>query len=134
MESKNKYEDILHLSRPQIPGRARMSLLDRAAQFSSFAALTGYEQVIEETARLTRPAVQLEQDRVAELDAALHAVAQRELPEVELTVFVEDGRKSGGEYVHMTASVKTVDSCRRCLVLSDGRCIPFDRLYALEIR
>ena len=134
MTPKGAYDDILYLSRPEIPGRARMSAIDRAAQFSPFAALTGYEAVIHETARRTARPVALAQDRVAELDALLQDLARQSLPQVELTVFCPDARKEGGSYQKLLCRIRCVDAQRQCLVTQAGQQIPFDRLYAIEIQ
>lgn len=122
------YADILHRQRPEIPGYAPMSALDRAAQFSPFAALTGYEQVIAETARWTDSAVVPAGDRLEELDAALRQLARQDLPMAALTVFYPDPHKAGGTYRHLCARIRAVDGRRHCLVLCDGQIIPFTRI------
>ena len=132
MENKEKYADMLHMARPVIPGRAVMSQADRAAQFAPFAALTGYDAVIHETARVTQPPAILEQDRVQELDRQLFELAQQPSPRVWLTVFQPDDRKSGGAYQRLCAVVRRVDAQRQCLVLEDGKQVDFSCIYQLE--
>lgn len=132
MENRHKYDDILHLSRPVIPGRAPMSAADRAAQFSPFAALSGYEEAIDETARLTDQAVTLEPDRIEELNRSLQQLAGQQAPTVMLTVFQPDTRKAGGHYRQLKATIKQVDACRQCLVLADGQTVPFQCIFSLE--
>lgn len=134
MEITHKYDDILQLSRPVSPKRARMSMTDRGAQFSPFAALVGYDAAIAETARLTDAQIELTESAKAELNEILRSVAEnvRRCPEVCVTWFLPDARKSGGAYVTAQGCVKKVDACRELLVLTDGREIPFSRIYEIE--
>lgn len=134
MEITHKYDDILHLSRPESPKRARMSMLDRGAQFSPFAALVGYDAAIAETARLTDFQIELTEGAKAELNETLRNLAEtvRRCPEVRVTWFLPDERKSGGAYVMAHGCVKKVDAYREMLVLTDGREIPFGRIYEIE--
>ena len=129
-----KYDDIIHLSRPASPHRARMSMIDRGAQFSPFAALVGYDAAIAETARLTDFQIELTEGAKAELNKTLQSIAEnvRRCPEVRITWFVPDERKSGGAYVTAMGCVKKVDPYREMLVLTDGREIPFGRIYEIE--
>ena len=111
-----------------------MPLEERAAQFSPFAALTGYDAVIRETARLTDRRVEPDECRRQELDAALRDLAARldSRPEVLVTYFLEDTRKEGGEYVHVSGRLKKIDSFSRVLVLEDGTIIPIDDVLELS--
>lgn len=133
MEITHKYDDILGLSRPVLPKRARMSMTDRGAQFSPFAALVGYEAAIAETARLTDCRIELTESAKAELDEILRTLAENihRRPEVCVTWFVPDGRKAGGAYVTAHGCVKKVDAYRKLLVFADGREIPFSCIYAI---
>lgn len=129
-----KYAAILHHSRPVIPGHPQMSNRERAAQFAPFAALTGYEDAVEETARLTEVQRDLSEDVKAELDARLRFLRDRlpESPEITACYFVPDARKAGGAYVEKTGPVKTIDLYDRALVFRDGDRVPLDRLRALS--
>ena len=130
-----KYDDILHLPHPEPRTRPRMSALDRAAQFSSFAALSGYEDIVAETARLTDARRELGRDALEALDAALHEIARRidEQPEAELRRFVRDERKEGGRYVTLRGRVKKLDEYAAALVLTDGQRIPLGEITAIEL-
>lgn len=134
MENSHKYDDIIHLSRPESPKRARMSMLDRGAQFSPFAALVGYDAAIAETARLTDFQIELTEGAKAELNETLRSLAEnvRRCPEVCVTWFLPDERKSGGAYVTAHGCVKKVDAYREMLVLTDGREISFGCIYEIE--
>ena len=130
-----KYDDIIHLPHHVSAARPRMSPQDRAAQFSPFAALTGYEAVISETGRLTDCRVELSEDRMAELDRVQRRIAERigEQPAVTVTWFVEDERKTGGEYVTARGNACRLDIYHRMLLLTDGTKIPLDDILCLEI-
>jgi hypothetical protein len=129
-----KYDDIINLPHPTSKRFSRMPLEERAAQFSPFAALTGYDAVIRETARLTGRRVEPDECRRQELDAALRDLAARldSRPEVLVTYFLEDTRKEGGEYVHVSGRLKKIDSFSRVLVLEDGTIIPIDDVLELS--
>lgn len=135
LQETHKYDDIIHLSRPVSPRRSRMTNYDRAAQFSPFAALTGYDAVIEETARLTDSRIELEEGRKEELNDALLHIRERlgEAPRVRLTYFCYDERKAGGAYVTAAGQVKKLDDHSRSILLTDGRAIPIDEVIDIEI-
>lgn len=129
-----KYDDIIHLSRPVSPKRARMSMTDRGAQFSPFAALVGYDAAIAETARLTDFQIELTEGAKAALNEKLRLLAEnvKSCPAVSVLYFLPDERKSGGAYVTVTGQVKKVDVYRELLILADGREILFSRIYEIE--
>ena len=135
MSDTFKYDDILHCSRPISEKRVRMSSLDRAAQFSPFAALVGYDAAIAETARLTDFRMELTESAKAALNEQLQWIAEivKTIPKIRVTYFLPDERKSGGSYVRCTGRVKKVDAYRDCLVLLEGLEIPFQDIYELEI-
>jgi len=126
-----RYGDIIHLPHHVSPTRLPMSLHDRAAQFSPFAALTGYEAAIRETARLTDSQAELSEERIGDLNDKLRKIAEclPEQPRVTMTYFVPDLRKSGGAYVTASGPVRKIDLYHRTLLLSDGTEIPMDRIY-----
>ena len=130
----NKYDDIIHLPRPVSRKRSPMSNLDRAAQFSPFAALTGYDAVIAETGRLTDCQIELDEGGKALLDEKLQILREhlQEKPAVRLKVFCPDSRKSGGAYETVAGTVKKIDPVARVLVLAGGEVIPIDRIYGIE--
>lgn len=133
-EKNHPYDDILYLPHHTSATRPRMPALDRAAQFSPFAALTGYDNVIQETARLTdRPAV-LDENRKEFLNEKLQMLAEmiEERPEITLTYFEPDERKTGGAYVSVTGRVEKLDEIRCVLVLKDGTAVSFSQIYELE--
>ena len=129
----SKYDDIIDLPRPK-SAHEPMPMSDRAAQFSPFAALTGYEDAIDETARLTDARVELGESAVEELERKLTDLAAHisERPEITVTYFVPDGRKSGGVYVTRTGALKRIDELERALVFADGARIAVGDIISIE--
>lgn len=126
-----KYDDIIHLPRPQ-SRRAKMSMIDRGAQFSPFAALVGYEAVIQETARLTDAETELSDSSKEMLNRKLQLLLQAPEIEAAFVCFVPDGRKEGGSFVTMRGKVKKIDGCSRAVVLTDGREIDIESIRAID--
>ena len=128
----HEYGDILELPRP-LSARPKMSMADRGAQFSPFAALTGYEAAVEETARLTDSEVVLTEEAKVALDEKLQILAEQldGLHEVAITHFVPDERKVGGAYVVTVGIVREIDPIEGCLVMMDRRKIPMERIRDL---
>lgn len=133
MRESHDYDDILHLPRPK-SARPQMPMLDRAAQFSPFAALTNYAAAIEETGRLTERMIELDDDTKAMLGARLQMLADRAdaQPEVTITYFRPDARKAGGAYVRAAGRVKQIDTITRAVRLSDGTVIPIEQICAVD--
>lgn len=125
---QNPYGDIINLPHHVSPTRPRMSMADRAAQFSPFAALSGYGDAVKETARLTGRRIELDESAKAALDEKLRLLAEviEDRPEAAITYFLPDRRKAGGEYVTVSGTVKRVDNVQRELVMTDGTRIPVE--------
>ena len=132
--NNHQYDDIINLPHYVSPTWPRMSMIDRAAQFSPFAALTGYDAAIKETGRLTDQRIELSEDSRAALDRKQQLLVEclADHPEVSVTYFIPDERKSGGAYVTVTGIVKKVDDYQRLLLLTDGTKIPLDDILDLE--
>lgn len=128
------YDDIIHLSHPTSKNRPRMSIHDRAAQFSPFAALSGHAAAIAETARLTDRKLELDEDTRAELDRRQAILLEHisERPEITVTWFRPDERKEGGAYITTTGRLKKLDEAERILILTDDTRIPLDAVVSLE--
>ncbi len=135
MSDENKYDDILYLPHPVSARHPQMPLADRAAQFSPFAALTGHEAAIRETARLTKERVELDESRKEILDERLQMIRENlsEKPEVTFTYFQPDERKSGGAYLTVTGRVKKMDGYERRILLEDGTVVPLEELIDIEL-
>jgi len=133
---RNPYEDIINLPHHVSPTRPRMSRADRAAQFSPFAALSGYGDAVKETARLTGQRIELDESAKAALDEKLRLLAEviEDRPEAAITYFLPDRKKAGGEYVTATGQVKKVDAVAQELVMANGRIIPIADIIEVESR
>lgn len=130
----HRYDDIINLPHPVSTKHPQMSVIDRAAQFSPFAALTGYDAAIAETARQTTEKAQLGEDAREVLDRKQQLLIDmiHGQPEVSVTYFVPDKRKTGGSYVTATGNVKKFDMHRRTMVMTDGTSVPLDDILELE--
>ena len=126
-----EYDDIIDLPRPKSKHEP-MPMSDRAAQFSPFAALTGYGDAIDETARLTDARIELSEEERAELDYKQQYLATLDAPTVTVTYFVPDERKSGGAYVTHTGVLKRVDEVERMVVFKDGLRVPLDEVVDIN--
>ena len=133
-EPKGKYDDILHLPRPVSGTRMKMSLADRAAQFSPFAALSGYEAAVRETSRLTDRETDLCEDEKELLNEKLLMIQEHigTKPKISITYFVEDAKKAGGSYVTVTGRAVRVDEFEKKLHLAEGSVIAIERIRAME--
>jgi len=132
--NNHQYDDIIDLPHHVSATRPRMSMIDRAAQFSPFAALSGYGAAVKETARLTEEWLELSEDRKAVLNEKLQILAEQidSRPEAVFTYFRPDEKKAGGAYVSVTGSIKKIDSTSREIILMDRTAIPIDQIYEIE--
>lgn len=130
-----QYDDIIHLLHPDSPKHPRMSLYDRAAQFSPFAALTGHSAAIAETGRLTDRRVELDEYEMVRVDAELQRL--QELlpgrPTASITYFMPDERKNGGSYQTVTGEVKRIDAVNGMIQIADRQLIPIAVVFSIEI-
>ena len=127
----SEYDDIIDLPRPKSKHEP-MPMSDRAAQFSPFAALTGYGDAIDETARLTDARIELSEEERAELDYKQQYLATLDSPTVTVTYFVPDERKTGGAYVTHTGTLKRIDEVERMVVFKDGLRVPLDEVMDIK--
>jgi hypothetical protein len=128
-----KYGDIIDLQHPDSLKHKRMSLYNRAAQFAPFAALTGYEEAIEETGRQVSEKLILSESQKELLDRQLQEL-KKHLSEQELRItwFKKDEKKAGGEYITTKGYVKKVDTIKRKIFLEDGEILEMDDIYEIE--
>lgn len=131
---KSKYEDIINLPHHVSSTHPQMDILARAAQFAPFAALTGYDAAIRETARLTDKEIELDESAKEILDEKLQMVRESipEQPLVEITYFKPDLSKSGGIYETALGQVKKIDEVSHSLIMQDGLRICIDRILNVE--
>lgn len=135
LKNTHKYDDIIDLPRPVSNRRSRMTNYDRAAQFSPFAALTGFDAAIEETARLTDQRIELDEEEKLQLNAVLQKLQCRlpEQPEIVATYFTYDERKTGGAYLTVRGCVRKLDGYAQEILLTDGCCIPIREIIFLQL-
>lgn len=134
MEISHKYDDIINLPHHVSADRPHMPMIDRAAQFSPFAALTGYDAAIAETARLTDTRRELSEEQKEVISKQLLELQSplKTDPTVTVTSFVPDSRKAGGAYRSVTGTAKKVDAYLSVLEMSNGITIPFDDILSVS--
>lgn len=131
MDANDKYKDIIDLPHHVSETHAQMSMRSRAAQFLPFAALGGFDETLRELARSTVEKIELAEDASDELDAALRRAVSGG-GEVEVTYFVPDARKPGGEYVTVRGRIKRVDPVAGVLYLGSGEWIALEDILSVE--
>lgn len=131
---EHRYDDILYLPHHVSKTHPQMARMDRAAQFAPFAALTGHKEAVHETARLTENEVEQDETVKRMLDDKLHALLQAgdARPEVSITYFVPDEKKSGGAYQKVTGRVQKAETYRQILRMEDGTKIPVKYIVDIE--
>lgn len=127
------YDDIINLPHHVSKSHPRMSIHDRAAQFSPFAALTGYDGAIKETARLTNKRMELDETWKNVLDEKLRIIHEQlsSQPEIEITYFQPDEKKNGGAYISAAGIVKKIDRYERTVIMQDGTRIPIEKIIEI---
>ncbi len=133
-KQSHAYDDIIDLPHPVSQRHPQMPMELRAAQFAPFAALSGYEEVLQETERLTDPKSALGEDAQAALARTLSQLAARaaEQPAITVRYFLPDARKAGGAYRTVTGFLKGVDAVAGLLLLTNGVQIPLADLWKME--
>ena len=128
------YDDIINLPHHVSTIRPQMSMIDRAAQFSPFAALTGYDAAIKETGRLTDEKIEMDEEALNILNMKFLLLVDRlaDEPEITFTYFKPDERKAGGAYIDVTGKVKKVDDFERLIVMQNGTKMPMDDILNIE--
>lgn len=131
---EHKYDDIIDLPHHVSKKHPQMSSLNRAAQFSPFAALTGHADAIQETARLTDTFVELDEDQKEQLNKQLQLIRENleQKPECEITYFQPDERKNGGTYVTIRGRIKKIDLYHRQIIFMDNTVLPIEYLFSIR--
>jgi len=129
-KDKHQYDDIINLQRHVSGNREHMSVFDRAAQFSPFAAVVGYDGAIKETARLTDHRIELDEAEKTILDEKLRIVQEQlnRQQEIEIVFFRPDEMKSGGAYISMIGTVKKIEGYEHAVVMQNGTRIPIEEI------
>lgn len=130
----HKYDDIINLPHHTSKKHPRMSSYDRAAQFSPFSALTGHDEALKETGRLTDSEITMDEYVVAELNEKLRCIGENLASKMTVTItyFKPDDKKSGGAYLTVTGNVRKIDEYERTVVLEDRTVIPIEHIIGIE--
>ena len=131
---EHRYDDIINLPHYVSTTHPHMSMLNRAAQFSPFAALTGYEDAIKETARLTDNKIELNEDAKALLSEKIQMIQEQlpVCPNIQITYFKPDENKDGGAYIKKTGCVKKIDEFERIIVMEDNARISIEEIVSID--
>jgi len=134
MDKENKYGDIIEMPHHTSVKHPRMSAIARAAQFSPFAALSGHSAALQETARLTDRRIELDEIEKSVINKKLRMLSDLigKSPEVDITCFEPDEKKSGGAYITVTSRIKKIDSYKREIIMIDGRRIAAENIYDIQ--
>jgi len=130
----DNYEDIINLPHHTSKKYPRMSLEARSAQFAPFAALTGYDEVLIETARLTNERIEIDETIKVIIDSKLQIIKEhiKEMPLITFMYFVPDSKKDGGKYVTVTGNIKKIDEYRNVLILENKTEIPIKEIIDIK--
>ena len=135
MKSTGKYEDIINLPHHISKKHPQMTMESRAAQFAPFAALVGYEDAVEETARLTTKRIELNEEEKNILDMKLQMLKEQMhvqiYPEISIMYFVPDLKKDGGKYIKISGTIKKIDEYKQLLILDDKTQIPISEIISI---
>ena len=128
------YEDIVNLPRHISKIHSQATMADRAARFSPFAAISGYEDMVKEAARVTEERIDITDATKELLNEKLNMIIEflDEEPEVTITYFEPDKKKDGGAYISITGTVKRIDEYERIVLMSDDKKIRIEEIYAIE--
>ncbi len=130
----NNYNDIINMPHHESTVYKRMPMINRAAQFAPFAALTGYEDAIEETGRITTERKEIDEYLKAEINDKLNCLSHAEYPKrkVTITYFIPDSKKEGGEYVARTGTINKIDMERKIIILDGKEIIGVSDIIAID--
>ncbi len=131
---EHKYDDILNMPHHVSSTRPHMSMRDRAAQFSPFAALVGYDDAVKETARQTNEKQELTADKITDLNQKIAFLVENadERPEITIEYFIPDEKKAGGMYVTLSGNFRRIDEYNHNMVFTSGEEIPLNDIYKIE--
>ena len=131
-----KYEDMLYMNPPVSKTHRKMSIQDRAAQFMPFAALTGYEDLIRESSRITQSRIELSETEIEELKHKLEILHRHEIekPLIKVQYFVHDLKKSGGSYQMVEKYLHHIDDIEKKIIFKDRTIIQFDEIISIEYK
>ena len=127
------YDDIINLKRPISKKHQPMSIYNRAGQFSPFAALTNYSNIIAEEGRLTKSQIDLNEDQIVEIDRVLQYAKNNLNTKVNIIYFVKDNKKEGGDYLNIEDSICKINEDSRLIYFKNGNIISIDDIVYASI-
>lgn len=132
----NEYDDIINLPHHVSKVHPQMSMMNRAAQFAPFAALTGHAAAIEETARLTDEQHELADEDSEALNQKMAYLREtiNEHPTITITYFEPDKKKAGGKYKSIEGLLQNIDDYTQTIVLKSGVSVPFASILDIQIQ
>lgn len=135
INSTKKYDDIINLPHHVSIKHQHMSMEMRAAQFAPFAALTGYEDAVKETGRLTSERIELDEEQKVILDEKLKIINDKinQHPRISLTYFIPDMKKEGGRYETVAKEIKKIDEFKHSIIMIDGEEIPINEIIEIGL-
>ena len=134
LQYDKQYDDIINLPHHVSKKHPQMSLYARSAQFAPFAALTGYEDAVKETARETSQRIEIDEESKLILDSKLQIILEqiKTKPEVAITYFVPDLKKDGGAYITVNGIIKKIDMYNQYICLVDNTEIPINDIIDIS--
>jgi hypothetical protein len=134
MSDIHDYDDIINLPHHVSKTHPHMSLADRAAQFSPFAALTGYEEAIKEAGRIVDEKIELSEEEKEEINRKLNYLNEHKKENIQITVtyFLMDMKKSGGSYRQITSNLKRLDEIEKTILLADNTILRIDDIRKIQ--
>ena len=134
MSDIHDYDDIINLPRHVSKTHPHMSLADRAAQFSPFAALTGYEEAIKEAGRIVDEKIELSEEEKEEINRQLNYLNEHKKDNIQITItyFLKDMKKNGGSYRQITSNLKRLDEIKKTILLADNTILRIDDIRKIQ--
>lgn len=134
MKYNHQYDDIINMEHHKSKKHPPMSLYARSAQFASFAALTGYEDAVRETAREVMERIEIDDELKNILDGKIQLLSEQinKKPEVIFTYFIPDLTKDGGTYISVAGIVKKIDTYNQNIILEDKTEIPINDILDIS--
>lgn len=134
MSDIHDYDDIINLPHHVSKTHPHMSLADRAAQFSPFAALTGYEEAIKEAGRIVDEKIELSEEEKEEINRQLNYLNEHKKDNIQITItyFLKDMKKNGGSYRQITSNLKRLDEIEKTILLADNTILRIDDIRKIQ--
>ena len=134
MSDIHDYDDIINLPHHVSKTHPHMSLADRAAQFSPFAALTGYEEAIKEAGRIVDEKIELSEEEKKEINRKLNYLNEHKKENIQITItyFLKDMKKNGGNYRQITSNLKRLDEIEKTILLADNTILRIDDIRKIQ--